>query len=558
MSTFRKIKEWYKLARPHKGYMCGMFLTALIMNCMPIIQAIPNARVITSLTTLNYTNAVIWLLLSLACVFIYYLSRHLNYKFYYLQKKYIVVNLDTQLYNKISSASDFVLHSHSVEKIMLVTTSNLSSIDNFTDHLTLKSCYIIRAFITIIIVACYNLLMGGILLAVTILLYFWYVYLGKLAQKHTQNVATNREKLGEKITDVVEGRMPAKHLNLKDLNKKQYLSQVDKIVASYKDRGLVNVTRKYWTYAVLYVITTALTVWLAVLTHANALSLSVYLIIAPYFISVIDQAKNGYEMLYELEVADVARMRIQTILNMPSSDIINFSNNTTDKLTNNLVFSNVTYVDTNLGANKTGTLNKTNFEIEPNTITLIKGATNCGKRSLFYMLRRVISPTTGTITMDGINIYDFNKNTYKHNLSYATSKPYFYSESIIENLQYVCPSKNKIIKVCKQLDIHKHILLLPNEYDTNLVKEKEIISPYLLFMLGLARAVLSNSEWICIYEFPLSLTAKQQNIIKEHLLKLKATHSIIIFSAGDSMQDICDNYYTITSGHVRKLNKVED
>ena len=76
-------------------------------------------------------------------------------------------------------------------------------------------------------------------------------------------------------------------------------------------------------------------------------------------------------------------------------------------------------------------------------------------------------------------------------------------------------------------------------------------------MIGLARAVLSKSEWLCIYEFPLSLTVKQQNQLKQILVSLKANHSIIIFSASESVQDVCDNYFTITSGHVRKLKKVE-
>lgn len=557
MSTLKKIKEWYNLAKPHKGYLCGLFITSLLANSIPILQAIPNANVITSLTNLDYTGAIVWLLVSLACMFAYYLCWHINYKFYYLNSKYTTTKLSTTLYNKISNATNTGLSQNSVEKTMVVFTSNLDSIVKFTDYISYESCYLVRAIITTIIVACYNWIIGLIMLALILLLYFWYVYLGNLVKKHTDNVFVHRDHLGEKLTDLVDGRNPTEKLNLNTKNKEQYLSQVNKIIKSYKKRGTVNVVRKYWTYAILYVVVTALTIWLAILTDANNLTLTIYLIIAPYLISIIDYATAGYEMLYELERTNVARMRIQTLLNMPDADIVNFSNNKTDNLTNNLVLSNIYYADTQEDANKSGSLHNVNLELKPNTITLIKGATNCGKRSLFYLLRRIITPTTGTITMDGINIYDFDKNTYKHNLSYATSKPYFYNESILENLQYINASKKKIEKVCKMLDIHKDIINLPNGYDTNLVKERELVSPYLLFMIGLARAILSQSEWICIYEFPLSLTAKQQKILKEHLTKLKNNHAIIIFSAGDSMQDICDNYYSISSGHIRKLNKVE-
>ena len=557
MSTFKKIKDWYKLTKPHKGYMAGLFLTSLASCGISIVQAIPNANVITSLTNMDYDGAVLWLLISLACTLIYYLSWHLNYKFFYLQNKHGVVQLSTQLFNKISSATDEGLSQNSVEKIMMVFTSNIASVVKFTDYISYEGCYLIRSFVTIFIVMYYNWTMGLIMLAVVVLLYFWYVFLGKKVLKHTTNVFAQRDHLGEQLTDIVDGRAPTEKLNLKDTNKEQYLAQVKKIVKSYKSRGTVNTVRKYWTYAVLYIIVTALTIWLAVLTDANKLTLTLYLIIAPYLINIIDQAKAGYEVLYELERTEVARMRIQTVLNMPNRDIVTYSNNTTDNLTKNLVLSNISYIDTQVGAYRSGNLSIINMEIERNTITLIKGIKNCGKRSLFHMLRRTITPATGTITMDGINIYDFDRKTYKHNFSYVTSKPYFYSESILENLQYVNPSKNKIFKVCKQLEIHQSILNLPNGYDTNIFKEHEHFSPYLLFMIGLARAILRKAEWLCVYEFPISLTKKQQDKIKSLLCDLKAQHSIIIFSASETVQDICDNYYTIAAGHVRKLNKVE-
>lgn len=556
MNTFKQIKSWYKLSNPHKGYLAGQFLTSLFANAIIIAQAVPNANAISSLTNMDYNAAIFWLLISLGCYFLYFLFWHFNYVFTYKQVKYGTLYLSEKLYNKLSGATEEGLNGQSMERLMMIFTSNIDYVVKFSDYITYQSCYLIRAFITIAIVCFYDWKIGLVMLALVILLYFWYVFLGKKVQKHTDNAWMFRDGMGEQLTDIVEGRTQSDKLNLNLENKVKYLSQVKKVVKSYSKRGQWNCVRKLWTYAAMYIIVTALTIYLASLTHANTLTLTLYLIIAPYLINIIDQAKAGYEVLYELQREDVSRLRIETVLNMENADIVSFSNNTTNNLRDKLIFSNITYIDKNTNpATKSGTLYTTNMEFSPNTITLIKGIQNCGKRSLFYLLRRAIVPTTGTITMDGINIYDFDKNTYSHNFSYATSKPYFYSESILDNLYYVTSSKKKIIAVCKQLGIHKIILDLPHGYDTNIIKEKEHFSPYLLFMLGLARALLSDSEWLCIYEFPLSLTSKQQEELISHIKELKDSRAVIIFSASDRLSSICDDVYSVQSGHVKKISK---
>ena len=555
MSTFKKFKEWYKIAQPHKGYFAASFCGVMLAIIVEVIMAVPAANVITSLTNYDYNGAIFWLAIGIGCTFLCYLGWHINYRMYYKQCRYITLNLSSKLYDKISMATEDGLNNQSLEKLMNIFTANISSVETLTDYVCYLSCYIIRAFVTTFIVMFYNLTIGLIMLAVIILMYFWYLFLTKKVNKYTQTVYGERDHIGEKITDIVDGRAYNKKMNLQDVTKTQYLGQIKQVTKAYNSRGLINTIRKHWTYAVLYIIITALTIWLASLTNATKLPLTVYLVLAPYLINIIDYAKNGYELFYELERAGVSAKRIQTVLNMPTKDLVNFSTNTTDKLTQNLVFSNVSYLDTNQGKNKTGNLQPFNVDIAPKTITLFKGVQNCGKRSIFYILRRAISPTTGTITMDGINIYDFDKDTYKHNFNYATSKPYFYNESILDNLLFVCDSKSKIIKICKDLDIHNSIKALPDGYDTNIVKDKELFTPYLLFMIGLARAIASASEWLCIYEFPTTLTEKQQENILNKLQELKKSCSIIIFSASDNMSDICDNYFLVQAGKIKQLKK---
>ena len=385
-------------------------------------------------------------------------------------------------------------------------------------------------------------------------MYFWVIFLSLKSKKFTDASNFERDKMGEMLTDSVTNRELTKQLVSENIKKEDYLKQVNKVWQAYNRRGLLTEVRSYWTYVVLYGIVTVLTILLVNLTKSASIPLAVYLVLAPYLIAIIDQAKAGYELFYELQAADVCRLRLETILNMKTSDFSAYAQNTTDKLLGSLVFSNVSFAQTD---DETGNLRPTNLEISPNKITLFKGTKKCGKRAIFYMLRRNIKPTTGTITMDGINIYDFEKSTYVHNFNYVTMRPYFYNTSILENMSYVGANKKQVVSVCKKLGIHALIENLEDGYETNPIKNANLMSQYLLFMLGLARAVLSKSEWIAIYEYPTSLTKLQQKNLQETLISLKKDCSILIFSASDHFAGICDNMYEVTSGSVRKLQRSE-
>lgn len=555
MTTFSKIKKWYQATRPHKGYLAAMVIFSFLASAVQIFQAFPTAYVITSITNADYMGACIWLSVGIALTTAFYVLWHFYYLAQAKQSKYTIGNLSRQINQKIENAKNSSLKEHSVQKLILLLSANISTLDLYTDKIAYMTSYVFRAILSVVIVMTYSWYVGLAMVGLMIIMYFWILFLSVKSTKYTDATNTQRDAMGEMLADSIAGRNLTKTFVSEKQKKQDYLAQVDNVWKAYNRRGLLSEVRSYWTYVACYGIVTILTILLVNLTKSNVLSLSVYLILAPYLIDIIDQTKAGYELIYELQAADVSRLRLETVLNMKTSDLASYAQNTTDKLTGNLVFSNVSYAQE--PNDDTGNLRPTNFEILPHQITLFKGSKNCGKRAILYMLRRSIKPTTGTITMDGINIYDFEKNTYVHNFNYVTRKPYFYNANIIENLSYVGANKKQIVAVCKRLGIHSLIEALDDGYETNLAKNAENMSQYLLFMIGLARAVLSKSEWIAIYELPTTLTKLQQKYLTETIVDLKKQHSVLIFSAGDGFANICDNMYEVTSGSVRKLQRSE-
>ena len=497
--------------------------------------------------------AIFWLIATFAGYLLYYFTWHLNYKCYYKSQKYMVVNLSERLYDKLERASEQGLSGQSVEKLLNIFSSNINTAQRFADYISYKVSYLIQCVVTICIVAFYNIYVALIMAALVVLMYFWYAFISNLTQRKTAQIYHSRDHTSEQLAGFIEGRQYTVDLNLEEQNKEAYLASVHQTVDHYSSRGHLTVLRSRWTWIVLYAIVTSLTIWLATLTNMGALTLTAYLVLAPYLITIIEKAESGYGFLNDLQSCSVNVQRIETVLNMPEADIIAYSNNTTDDIAGSLKFNNINYVDIPEKGARSGNLTNASFEIKPHSVVLFRGVKGCGKRTIFYLMRRVITPTTGTITMDGINIFDFEKDTYKHNFSYATSKPYFYNESVLDNLSYTTGSRKEIYDVCKRLQIDEQIKALPHGYSTNMVRENEYFSPYLLFMLGLARSILSKAEFLCIYEFPVSLTQKEQQSILKTITELKKDHAVIIFSASDVAKKVCNQVFIVQAGKIKQV-----
>ena len=259
---------------------------------------------------------------------------------------------------------------------------------------------------------------------------------------------------------------------------------------------------------------------------------------------------SSYGILSQIHATHVGTLRVKNILDMTAEDLIAFGNNQTDNLDGQLMFTNCSY---NLNApNAVSEIKPFNLAIPNRSSTLIYGPHKCGKRAIYQMLNRSIKPTTGTITINNINIYDFSKDIYKHNISTITSKEYFYNDSIMNNLLLSGAPKTQIYKTCKEFGLHNKIVSLQNSYNTNLSKDTTSFTNVDLFILGLVRAYCSNSEVLVIYGFPAGMTAEQKSKLEKILKFISAERTLIAFSHNDWAKNIYKNVYKVEKGLISK------
>ena len=179
---------------------------------------------------------------------------------------------------------------------------------------------------------------------------------------------------------------------------------------------------------------------------------------------------------------------------------------------------------------------------------------NCGKKALFHLLKRDLRPTTGTITFDSINIYDFDNKTYISNFSQLLATPHFFNDSIINNLKYVSKNTRAIYRTLKFVGALSKIKELPDSFQTT-INSTNNLSPFLLFLIGLARCLLTGSEIIAIYELPHNLSNDELTIIKRVIKNISHNHTILYFASEPKLNQISNKIISLNNGKMSiKMN----
>ena len=548
--NFQYLKRWWGVAKPSKTLLFFQWLTACIPSLIAVVQAIPAAKAITCITVADYKWTMIWLCVVFGLKLLSQISWEIQYRIVGCQLNYIYPRIQEQLFLKIFNADDMNFKYTSKEKMINTITNNITVLSDFCDQISYKSAYLIEAIITFVIILSYNVYIGLGIFAIAIIVYFMLNAVNIAIGKKSLKIQEEKDSLTETFADMVDGRKLSTDLNIKNNLHKKYFKKIDGLVQLYRKRINLQSLRDNWIFIFYTFIILLATIYLVYLVSADALTTTLYLILTPYLTSAITKLVNFFGLFNDIQNANISSLRVKTLLDMTEKDMIEFGNNSTDKIDGAITFSNISYSSNDKLDKSLGNINLFNTQIVKHDIALFQGEKNCGKRALFYMLRRAVRPDEGTITFDTINIYDFDVETYKHNISYVTNKPYFFSDTIFENLKYVESNKKKIYDTCKKVGIYDKIMQLPDGFQTNLSKQPNLLSQQEKFLLGLVRALLTKSEIFMIYEFPIGLNQTEQDTIKQILLSLKKSRTILIFSALNPVDDIIDRHFIIHKGNI--------
>src|SRR5580693_4138619 len=98
----------------------------------------------------------------------------------------------------------------------------------------------------------------------------------------------------------------------------------------------------------------------------------------------------------------------------------------------------------------------------------IVGETGSGKTTLSYLIPRLYDVTSGSVTIDGVDVRDMSFATLASAVGMVAQETYLFHASVAENLRFAKTSatEEELVAAAKIAHIHDHLLSLPDGYDT--------------------------------------------------------------------------------------------
>lgn len=222
----------------------------------------------------------------------------------------------------------------------------------------------------------------------------------------------------------------------------------------------------------------------------------------------------------------------------------------------NIEFKNVSfgYNDENI------VLHDISFKVEEGKSIAIVGATGSGKTTIVNLLTRFYEINEGEITIDGVDIRDYSRDSLRRNFGIVLQDTYLFSGTIKENIMYGKEDATdlEIIYASKIANAHEFISRLPEGYDTVLLEGGSNLSAGQKQLLAIARAVLSNPSILILDEATSNVDTRTELRIQQAMLNLmKGRTSFIIAHRLSTIRD-ADNIMVIEDGRIIEFGSHEE
>jgi len=177
-------------------------------------------------------------------------------------------------------------------------------------------------------------------------------------------------------------------------------------------------------------------------------------------------------------------------------------------------------------------LERISFEAKAGQMIAIVGPTGVGKSTISGLVARFYDPTSGSITMDGIDIKDMTLESLRSQLSLVLQDVFLFNGTISENIAYGSEgaTPEEIEEAAKIACIDEFIESLPEKYDTVIGERGVRLSGGQKQRLSIARSVLRNSPLLLLDEATSAVDTETEREIQNAIGKIIGKRTLIVIA----------------------------
>ncbi|MBQ7574623.1 MAG: ABC transporter ATP-binding protein [Clostridia bacterium] len=178
--------------------------------------------------------------------------------------------------------------------------------------------------------------------------------------------------------------------------------------------------------------------------------------------------------------------------------------------------------------------------VKPGNKVAIVGPTGAGKTTIVKLLMRFYDINSGTIKIDGVDIFDMKRDYLRSLFGMVLQETWLYNASIMDNIRYGTfdATDEEVIAAAKAAHCDEFIRSLPGGYNMILNEEASNISQGQKQLFTIARVILANPKILILDEATSSIDTRTEILIQSAMDNLmKGRTSFVIAHRLSTIKD---------------------
>lgn len=199
-------------------------------------------------------------------------------------------------------------------------------------------------------------------------------------------------------------------------------------------------------------------------------------------------------------------------------------------------------------------------ELDLGKVTALVGLSGQGKSTLIDLLLRFITPTSGQILLDGVDIATLNLRGWRMRFGYLGQEPFLFHATVRENVRLGNPGAGdvEIRKAVKLAGAQEFVDQLPQGIETVLADRGMSLSGGQRQRIALARAFVSPADVLVLDEPTTALDAETEDRVFASLIKARGGRGIVLVTHKESLLARADVVHVIQGGQLVESGRPEE
>ncbi|MCV7290465.1 ABC transporter ATP-binding protein [Mycolicibacterium wolinskyi] len=185
------------------------------------------------------------------------------------------------------------------------------------------------------------------------------------------------------------------------------------------------------------------------------------------------------------------------------------------------------------------------------TVALV-GTTGAGKTTIAKLIARFYDPTSGAVTLDGIDLRDLSQSELRRHVVMVTQENFMFEGTIADNIRFGRPdaTDEQVRAAAQAVGADRFIATLADGYDTDVAKRGGRLSAGQRQLVAFARAFLADPAVLILDEATSSLDIPSERMVQRALETVLADRTALVIAHRLSTVQIADRVLVLEHGRI--------